>query len=290
MPHANNRELSAIELLPAEILSTITSPGLLDTRDIVALGLSSRTLWIHVLWHIQRASRKGPWVGTPLILTGTYLTTAAPVMHESSPELKEEEMEWAALGQRSSSSWRRGICPARKWNWNAIDSYKDIALYNSRFAWREAFAERANNATLHSGELGFLQQTLEQALRPLPTSPIKGTAWTLRNLKTKEYVSLSKSRRYVRESSYVNVKGCPWLSLDKALVLRLSWTEHDLDRSILPPNTIHQVHHGKWAGHSFDIVCQAPSELGAPWRDVTEEIVKEAKDFKAACKMGNVGR
>ena len=89
----------------------------------------------------------------------------------------------------------------------------------------------------------------------------------------------------MREFRHLSVKGAPWISIGKALVLRICWTDLDLRSDRDPPQAFANVLRGKRAGHGFDVVCRKTSELTVEWRDVTAEIVRETKAFRASCKF-----
>lgn len=76
---------------------------------------------------------------------------------------------------------------------------------------------------------------------------------------------------------HLHVKGVPRLSLDKALVMRISWTDKGVYRSSTP--SLAKLVHGEWSGHRFEVL-DAEQSLRGDWRDVTEEMVAEWKDYR----------
>jgi hypothetical protein len=87
---------STLESLPAELLSTVLSDNSLSLDDLIAVGLTSQTMWTHVLNRISCLSRKSTWAGTPLICTGTYLKSVPQAVHTLEPDMKQQEEEFIA--------------------------------------------------------------------------------------------------------------------------------------------------------------------------------------------------
>ena len=89
---------------------------------------------------------------------------------------------------------------------------------------------------------------------------------------------------------YVHVKGIPWLSLDKALVLRVCWAApyfaYDDDGYDPECALLAQLKRGKWAGHCFDVVRASDLETDENWQDVTKDIIREAKAWEPMVSVG----
>jgi hypothetical protein len=289
---------SSLESLPTEIINMVMVNSCLDPIDIVSLGLSSQLLWIHVLHFIVQSCRKAPWAETPLLCTGTYTKSLPPAIHTLKPDMAEEDRQFFGRvyrGPRYGPNY--GTCPARKFNWGAIDSYTECNEQHTSSAWLQAFLDLSKTSGIPTYSLKTLRRSLEAVIHPNKSKvPI---SWTLRNHTTKECVSLKAGRTCVATRNYIHVKGMPRLSVDTALLLRICWStahvdkEDDLD-DVYGANSDQHAHlllklkRGKWAGHFFDIVLsnresQAGEELQG-WCDVTSEIIKEAAAWRAVFK------
>ena len=270
-----NDYTSALECLPSELLGIIISDSSLEPMDIIALGLCSETLWLHVIRNVQNSRREAPWANTPLICTGTYLTDVPPAIHSLYPDMAQREKEFndrPGRGMRGAAS--RGMCPARKWNWNAVSSYTESSA-DGTASWTRAFEALQERSGIREKEQLEVQRSLEVALRPRVTK----VGWILRKHTTQEYVTLESGGLGEHRSDDVHVEGTPWLTLDKALTVRICWSSPESCRD--PTGTIDtnaETVRGPWAGHKFDVVRDV--EMGREWRDATAEVVKEAELFK----------
>lgn len=104
--------------------------------------------------------------------------------------------------------------------------------------------------------------------------------WVLRNLTAQQYARLESDEPQNGQPAQVHVQGVPRLKLDQALVLRITWgTEDSYDNNTR--SSRRKLLHGKWAGHSFDVVEDCSSmEMGEGWQDVTGELVKESQAWQ----------
>lgn len=68
-------KVSPLEQVPTEILAQILADDGLSKQDVMAMGRASKTLWHRMLQYVRHKVQKyaGPWVGTELIYTDTYL-------------------------------------------------------------------------------------------------------------------------------------------------------------------------------------------------------------------------
>lgn len=304
---------SPIESLPIEIIDMIIADPCLEPIDVVSLGLSSHFSWIYVLQYIVQKCQKAPWANTPLLCTGSWTMSLPQAIHDIKPELKQQEEVFF------KQSNQYGACPARKFNWGAISSFAERNEQHRGLVWTQAFSDLSGMSCIPAKDLKGLRRSLEAIIGPnqakIPAgslqrlrrsleavvNPIKSAmpaAWTLRNLTTKEYVSLKAGHTYRKNEYHVYVKGIPWLSVDRALLLRICWsstciTEGD-DYFNYDANgdeyahLLAQMMRGKWAGDCFDIVpnnreSQAWEEAQG-WCDVTSEIIKEAAAWRAVFK------
>ena len=288
---------SSFESLPTEIVNMIVADSCLDPIDVVSLGLSSQVLWVHVLHLILESCQSAPWATTPLVCTGSWTMSLPPAIHELKPDMAQEDQQYIDrfnAGPRCGP--RYGMCPARTFNWNAISPYADQDKYHNGSAWLQAFFETVERSGIPTNSLKTLRKSLEAIVNPNRSNmPV---SWTLRNRTTKEYVSLKAGRTWVARRDYVHVKGMPWLSVDKALLLRICWSttyvdrEDDLDDVVASSNQhgrlLLKMKRGIWAGHCFDIVPSIgdsqSGEESEGWCDVTSEIIKEAAAWRAICK------
>ena len=285
---------SHLEILPAEIISMILMNPDLEPRDIVSVGLSCRLLWTNVLEHIIRKCQSGPWAGTPLLCTGTWTMSLPRAIHALRPELEQEEQEFFDRPGRGPKGCPvRGTCPARQFNWHAYDEYVGHDEQISSSIWTKRFSTAGQNAAIPQPYLNVLRQSLETVTvvkrSTLPKS------WLLRNHTTKECISLKTGPTSSKQEQHVHVKGVPWLTLDKALLLRICWSashaaapwgEDDDEIGDVRHRAICAVKQGKWAGHCFDVVPR--TELSAPsgegWSDVTQSVAKKAVAWKTMFK------
>lgn len=277
----NSRQASPLESLPNELLAMIFNDGTLTANDVLAIGLCSKTLWQCCMGHVRAVVSKGPWMKTPLVCAGTYLTDLPSTVHEIVPSLKQREEDWRARQPPPGHGMRggRGMCPARRWNWNAVSTYTDTSD-DSAMTWLSAFDSVCCNE--QSGISVTDQKLLRHSLRSLLSAgkPKSNSKWILRNHSTQQYVHLRCSSNVVAETE-LRVKGLPALTLDKALMMRICWTT----TKIYPSGKGGEGKdlRGLWAGHRFDVVGDDHDQskaLGEQWQDVTEDVVKEWKERK----------
>lgn len=268
---------SPIESLPNELFAMIFDDEVLDRSDRIALGLCSTILWRHCLCHVQAAFSKPTWSKTPIICTGTYLDDLPDKIHEIEPSLKRPADSWQAQFHGYGFPGRTGMAPARQWNWKMISESQDTSV-DDPDAWISDFDAVAYNKKndIPLANKKILRQSLGHALSV--SKPKPASHWLLRNHDTQEYVCLRGTRNPAMEL-HLHVKGVSWLSLDKALILRICWSM--IQSCYLPLQE--KILRGQWAGHRFDVVCADTSnrELCAEeWKDVTAEIVTMAKEWR----------
>ena len=258
-----------LERMPPELLSIVLLQAGLAKADLIGLALCSQSLWMSVAHHAHSnaSSASGSWVDTPILCTGTYLTDLPVSLYEQFPEIKQQEKTFNGYGP----------CPPRRWNWAAISSYKNIAEDDVRLEWANAFAFHEVHSSIPAKLFIKLLRSFFQHALP-GASLTNGSNWTLRNLSAKQYVSL-KVVNAEGVGSMIHVKGDPALSLDKALLLRICWTSMNDWRG--EDANVKQLRRGSWAGHRFDVVRAIDARLGEDWCDVTRDLVKEGKKWKA---------
>ncbi|KAF2770267.1 hypothetical protein EJ03DRAFT_78072 [Teratosphaeria nubilosa] len=256
-------QLSSIEKMPAEIISMIL-------EDRVAFGISSTTLWTHLLSHAQQDTRRSmsSWADTPLICTGTWLQDLPKTIYTAYPDVWEREQEYL----RRTRVWY-GPCPAREWNYKHIRLEKD-SRQSCKEKWLAAYDAVASKV-LPKLNLSTLHVTLAAA----STGPAFWTRrnWILRNKTTKQFFRIKVDQPRHFQGPSIHVGSAPWLSLDRVLLLRVSWGVADWDPSrSRPQETNLKLTRGEWAGHCFNVVEDMSFDVGQ-WRDVTEDIVEEGK-------------
>jgi hypothetical protein len=96
--------------------------------------------------------------------------------------------------------------------------------------------------------------------------------WLLRNLTTNQYVTLKQRKQYLHKGSYFHVDGIPSLSVDKALLMKISWSR-EVDSAMKGKPC-------EWAGHCFDIVDIGSEPLNEQWSDATADIAAEWRKWK----------
>lgn len=283
---------SSFENLPNEVLRLIISNPALEPIDVVSLGLSSHLLWVHVLDYIAHDCQKAQWAGTPLVCTGTWTMSLPPAVYAMKPAIKEKEEEF--FNQRTivrGMRMLRGTCPAREYNWDAITSYRERDELGNGSVWAQAFMNRADGSHISDPSLKVLKRSLDAILNPRKSDT--PSSWHLRNLSTREFISLKSSPLHGKNEYFVHVKGMPKLSLDKAILLRICWSAphisqpryNDDDEEIEEGcRVLDKLKRGKWAGNCFDVTPDIPISqsmvVREGWRDVTQEIIQEAAVWK----------
>ena len=208
-----------------------------------------------------------------------------PAIHDMYPNMKQEEAEF--FKPRSNGPYRgflpRGMCPARKFNWGAIGDYLDRTKPED--SWVSSFTQLSATSCINGKDLAILIKSLNAAVSGRKQT--QRTTWILRNHNVNEYILLKAGRVHGHQENYIHVKGTPWLSLDKALILRICWSApyHHRNLDDNPDESrrlVVKLKTGTWAGHKFDVVGAGSVELDESWRDVTDEITKEGRAWKAA--------
>ena len=267
--------------MPAELLEMVLDDEALEKRDVVALGLCSPTLWQHMLKHVERAYRTkaAPWAGIEIACIGTYLTDLP------------ESFETDNLATKSVSRFvrRTQMVPARRFNWSAWGEFTPPEG-DQQDAWRSALHAHRAIAGIPDAHWPQLEADIrcdhlfpDIPLQLCPNLSLKNPMWVLRNQTTKEYVRLCAHSQRKRE--YV-VPGAPWLRLDDVLLMRICWTT----RLSFYPNLGHNIdlRQGRWAGHCFEVVMvEDSSGEGVVWKDVTGEIVSDARELRRLLDTDN---
>jgi hypothetical protein len=268
------RPSSRLENLASELLWIILS--YLDERDTIALGLCSQTLWEHAHSVVQTGHRRvaGMWARTPIICTGTHLRDLPTAIYEIAPEAKPPP---------PVHHWPRDPMP-RKWNDAARTNFDDVGPRDPGRRFFRAFEKHFPI----SGIRAELEAPLRTSLLAEMPDEDRRKEWRLRNLSTKEYVSLVRATgTHAEYGAVLAVQGVPWLTLDVLVLLRISWTRLVVTRRGMPHGAHHatigqRVRNGCWAGHALDIVYEMTTSDGMEmeWSDVTGKVVAEAAQWE----------
>ena len=258
--------VSRLESLPAELLAMILSCPELSKDDIISLGMASEVWWSHTIQHIGKDYRRspsvGPWAGTEIACTGSYLTELPPSFNHDN------------LALNSVSITNRGqMCTARKINWAALQCFTSPGKDDEQ-EWRAAFnVHAANQTNIPKPRLAQMSEELLSVSSTIRSSTVDAP-WILRNLITKEFVRCLPTADSQGRRGYVDHPECKGLRLTDILTVRIIWTQ-----PFRSPDFPQLDMCGRWAGHSFDIVPldENPSPLGKGWVDVTDAIVKESQ-------------
>ena len=258
--HHSRGPVSRLESFPAELLAMILSCPELSKDDIISLGMASETLWSHTIYYIEKDYRHspsvGPWAGSEIACTGTYLT-------ELPPSFEKDDL---ALNSVSITDGGE-MCSARKINWAAFQHFTSPRKEDEQ-EWRAAFNHHAANQTnIPKTRLAQMSEDLLFVSSTIGSFPADAP-WVLRNLTTKEFVRCLPRADSQGRRGYVDHPVFKGLRVHDILTMRICWTQaYRFDMC------------GKWAGHSFDIVVldENRSALGEAWVDVTDAIVEEAR-------------
>ncbi|KPM39396.1 hypothetical protein AK830_g7151 [Neonectria ditissima] len=274
---------SRAEKLPPELLEIVFS--FLDPEDFVAPGPRSQSLWTQAITWAQNGYRRWraeySWAGTPIICTGTHLSSLPQPMYDMFPEATPSPPPQGLISRQRISRANRN--EASEWNHNVTNSYnKNPIPYDE--SYRENFGKIVSLA-------GIPERLHEAMAACLPTLDIEhGSKWYLRNLTQKEYIRMEIAKTTTGEITVV-LLGKNWLTLDILLMWLISWSQKDYetgftweeleqgdvyndiqDADLMDTNRrerrIGQVFKsmkaGKWAAHALDVV---DVEMGEGWFD-----------------------
>lgn len=160
--------LSSLEYLPAEILGLIFD-GLVPLKDgsrgkhkivtaidVLALGLTSSTMYAHCVQHINSAFSRGPWIDTEIACIGNLVTHLPPGFTEKGFAPK---ITWT--GSRRSHR-RQDLLETRRWNCSAWSKYGKDEFVFGREIWLDVFDSISNNAK--SGRDEVVKKKMRQIL------------------------------------------------------------------------------------------------------------------------------
>ena len=198
-------KLSALEKLSNELLDLIIQHLAPKKADIVALGLSSRHLWLMILHHIHAGylKAKSPWAGKMIAFQGSYSTDL--------PEpFKETGLVESITG--SPTSWFGNMCQARRFFW--AHRYEAMATpYSQEAEWITAVRSHQEDSKIPEACWWTIEEVLECSyLFP------KNQEWLLRNLTSRETVS-SKVLREAKTKKTRSSK-FPVVSFDDVVLMK----------------------------------------------------------------------
>ncbi|UPL02529.1 hypothetical protein LCI18_013463 [Fusarium solani-melongenae] len=257
---------SHLERLPPELIDMILKP--LGASGMVALGLCSRTLWRHVtsmVRSVYRTSASDPsWAGIPLICASSYIDDLPENLHELCPEVNEP---WT-IDENDDR-----INPCDTWRKRMLQCSVE-ASKNNRNIYLEAFDKYITMSRIPTQ----LHTLLKASIDRIPY--VEGTRWQLRNLTTKEYVSLDLVlENNNRDRMTLALENHRWATVDAILLWYICWTSllgAKVVRADSSTTTLERLfqRRGPWAGHCFDIIQEKDPDPG--WEDVTSIFVRYA--------------
>ncbi|KAJ4329087.1 hypothetical protein N0V84_000446 [Fusarium piperis] len=267
-PLAYTYPSSYLERLPPELIDMILEP--LGASGMVALGLCSRALWRHVTSMVRSAYRTSAsdpspsWAGIPLICASSFIDDLPESLHDLYPEVNEA---WVVDENddriNPSDTWRKRMLQC-----SVEASKKDRNIY------LEAFDKHIPM----SGIPKELHTSLKASIDRIPY--VEGTRWQLRNLTTREYISLNLVlENNNRERMTLALANHRWATVDAILLWYICWTSL-LGGKVIPgdSSTVRLdrlfQRRGPWAGHCFDIIQE--KDLNSRWKDVTSIFVRYA--------------
>jgi hypothetical protein len=261
--------LSRLELIPSELIFLILDHLSLDRKDVVALGMTSQTLWSHVLEHVARegirvgSSRGGSLTGVEIACTGTYLIRLPATFLRG--DLAKSSVEIYPGGR---------TCETRKINWAAFCQY-DAVLDDPEETWITAWtSNNPQEAGIRSKFAKRMATELSSACSvTLGSSPHE--VWILRNLTTNEYLRFRIYEGPYGSRAFVDHPDVDRLRLDDVLLLRITWTKP----SYLYKGRYLGIHYGLWAGNCLDVIPLDRDLVNFQqdgWKDRTGEVVAQA--------------
>ncbi|KAL9576591.1 MAG: hypothetical protein Q9212_006975, partial [Teloschistes hypoglaucus] len=288
----SSRLLSSLENLPAEITSLIFD-GLVSltdgnrgkhervtAEDILALGLTSSTMFAHCVQHITLMSSRasaGPWVDTEIACIGDFVTRLPPGFTEQGLAPK---ITWTGRSHQ-----RPNLLETRLWKCSAWLTYRNEEILFGPEIWLSVFDDKTRIPK--AGWDGVVTREPRQILSRI-TGPAAGmighrpaTGWILRNLTRRKFVKLLPPRIDGKKKAVVpclvDHLGEEEVKLDDALLMRICWTTNGYQRAVRWKNS------DCWAGDRFEIVhcgldIMATGNEG--WKDVTEQVASETIDSK----------
>ena len=274
-------ELAPLERMPTELLTLIIESDTLEKEDVIALGLSSPSLWQHAVQQVRKACYQiaAPWANTPIACTGTYLTSLPPVFERDNPDPGRSPRIISQITQngiRSQFSYIDRMCWARKFNWAAVSEHRKAeSPSHESSAWTRALHKHLATVKVSAPAVRQMEEDIsyEQLFASTDSN------WLLRNLTAHEFVRCKAPMG--GKMAHVDHPDSEWIRIDDVLMMRICWSR--ITRWASAEEQLPEAwKFGPWAGHSFEIVPQQEQTgltagEGREWRDVTLEVVKQAR-------------
>ncbi|KAF2472590.1 uncharacterized protein BDR25DRAFT_302720 [Lindgomyces ingoldianus] len=256
--------LSALERLPNELVDIIFDELSMDKRHAVGLALCSKYLWNLLIRRIrsQYLRSAAPWAGKKVLVLGSQTSHLPPAFAEletyntlklrnvKSPpsanhrsfrlfeELIQLDFSVPPIMHAQEAEWKKAIglhLPRKPRNW--LPDYSEIYEF---------------------GHLSIF------CLFP------QDRTWILRNLTVHKFVSSN----YLTTHNLRYAGLHPYFTFHHILLSRICWSSipDSIDRALSYNNA--NIHHGIWAGHSFDIVTQEEHDETCGqeyWENASEE-------------------
>jgi hypothetical protein len=240
--------LSAIENLPAEILSIIFHENVLSIDDALAFGLSSRIIWCHFLGLIQSYTKEGlqnSWMECykrqyhfAHALVGQRIAFLCSKLEDLPPAFETDRgaglnvvlhyLDWRNSNNMYPSIARPSVMieRARRFAYQSVDTLQttlgqkvsDIVMKRRRGKFLAHWVRKAE----------MLEDLMTHAsiLRGLPADH----PFVLRNLTAKQYFHITPGSGLDDDLGYVtdtSISGSK-LTLDHALLLKICWTAYGI--------------------------------------------------------------
>ena len=259
---------SKLEELPTELLDMVFESLANEKIDVIALGLSSETLWSHALRHIERDSSRSmaPFAGTEIVVLGSN-------HHDLPDSFNDKNLAISSVSPKVKKTMV-GWFPEPFYD-SATSQYEKIDG-GTQSIWMNAW----NNQTwsrlfipLHKGKI--LETELFAKCSPRRNSSLDAV-WILRNLTTKQYIRCIPSSSQTETAAYLDHPNAGKLLVDDILMMKICWSRW---KGFDDEDCVYRgVYRGVWAGHCFDIVEFDPDKLKAEdqgWNDCTDMIMED---------------
>ncbi|KAJ4178955.1 hypothetical protein NW767_014738 [Fusarium falciforme] len=214
---------------------------------------------------VYRTSASDPsWAGIPLICASSYIDDLPESLHDLYPEANEP---WAVDENDDR------INPSDTWRKRMLQCSIEVSK-KGRNIYLEAFDKYITMSRIPKQ----LHTLLKASIDRIPY--VEGTRWQLRNLTTKEYVSLGLVlENNNRDRMTLALENHRWATVDSILLWYICWTSLLGAKAIPADSSTAKLERlfqrrGPWAGHCFDIIQEKDPDPG--WEDVTSIFVRYA--------------
>ena len=260
--------LSPLESLPSELIHWILDE-LDDSKvDLMALAISSKLLWIHVIQHIVETGWTGRLAGAEIACLGTHVT-------ELPESFSEDGLALSSIPPDSErcTQWQCWPVIFR----GAVENNFE-QLYTHREEWLRAFSFYDKEQTgLSEDACTRLSTDINQCLKT--AFDIPKTGLVLRNLVVKQFIRCCRREIKGEMHCYVDHPKHKNFRIEDIILLHISWSQTSAS---MRDRDTYRLMTGEWAGHSLDIVRLEENMVsaGSAWLDITNETILEAIRFK----------